>query len=531
MVSNAVTNLVDLPTPSIDYEIVTTKLKPFTYKNPIVVIDDNGEPQVSFSRNNHVHIKQITFLNLVGRDGKGNVVSYHPLEQVNRFLMAHHINDGREESDQYAKGLTHYFSFLIRLQKKWDEEFDEFLFDELVDLPRPEWNFMATRKDQRLTYQYRAALKYSVLKEPDPRISLARTTATAYMNAVVKFYSFHLRDGLQFNNPPFEHEIIKLHFEAGATSMKAYMTKDVHTSDLRLNFPRSKRNNGEAGEPGRRDLRPLTNQQWSEVEMILLRTKRVVKNVKGRLQFVNLAEEYCIFFLVSRFTGLRKEEVASLHSGQIVKPPSNKPMLRIGVGDEYGSLTKSKDGTNKSRRTIIPSATMRLLYQYIRSTRYLKRLAKFRDLCKAKRNAGEAAFFDSVDGVDENKNYVFISNSGMPFFLKLNELNNRWSEIRNTVKLALGQEMQGSCHNLRPTFAVALFRILLTKMTADKSLAAVADVLGHDDFDTTLKYLKIAQDEPTGDEIYEDVLDYLGVFDDFGDEVDSVTHYEVKNNG
>lgn len=513
------------------YEISATNVKALSYKTPSVSVDENGELQIIFAKNNHIHIKQISFLNLVGRNEKGNVVFYQPIEHVNRFLMSHHIDHGKEESAQYAKGLIHYFSFLIRLQEKWDEEYDDFLFDELVDLPRPEWNFMAARKEQRITYQYRAALKYSVLKEPEPKLSLARTTATAYMNAVVKFYSFHLRNGLRFNNPPFEHEIVKLHFEAGATSMKAYVTKDVHTSDLRLNFPKSKRNNGEAGEPGRRDLRPLTNQQWSEVEMILLGTKRVVKNVKGRLQFVNLAEEYCIFFLISRFTGLRKEEVASLHSGQIVKPPSNKPILRIGVGDEYGSLTKSKDGTNKSRKTIIPSATMQLLYQYTRSTRYLKRLAKFKELCKAKRKAGETAFFDSVDGVDENKKYVFISGSGIPFFLKLNELNNRWNEIRNTVKLVLDQEMQGSIHNLRPTFAVALFRVLLRKMPADKALAAVSEVLGHDSIDTTLKYLKIAQDEPTGDEIYEDVLDYLGVFDDLDYGVNSVTHNGVTKNG
>ena len=531
MVSKTASNLAGLPSTSLDYEIFTTTLNSFSYKTPVVAIDEHGEPQVSLAKNYHVHIKQITFLNLVGRDKKGNIVSYQPLEQVNRFLMAHHIDDGREESDQYAKGLTHYFSFLIRLQEKWDEEYDEYLFDELVDLPRPVWNFMASRKEQRITYQYRAALKHSVLKEPDFKLSLARTTASAYMRAVVKFYSFHLRNGVEFNNPPFEYEVVRLHFAAAASSMKAYMSKDTHTSDLRLNFPKSKRNSGEAGEPDRRDLRPLTNQHWSEVENILLVTKRVIKNVKGHLRFVSLAEEYCLFFLVCRFTGLRKEETASLHSGQIVKPPSDNCMLRIGLGDEYGSLSKSKDGTNKSRKTIIPSAIMQLLYEYTRSPRYLKRLKKFRELCEAKRDKEETAFFDSVDGVDENKNYVFISATGKPFFIKLNELNNRWSEVRNTVTMISGQKMKESIHNLRPTFAVAIFRILLRKMTTDKALAAVAEVLGHDDMDTTLKYLKIAQDEPTGDEIYEDVLDYLGVFDDLDDSKNSVMPRDEKHNG
>tara|TARA_R110001592_G_scaffold171422_2_gene409760 strand:- start:12153 stop:13715 length:1563 start_codon:yes stop_codon:yes gene_type:complete len=501
----------------ISYEVSSTQIKPFTYKIPLISINDDGEPQATLSKNNPSHIKRITFLNLVGRNKKGEIVSFEPMEEVTPFLMAHHIDDEKEESDQLSKALVHFFSFLIKLQEKWDKEYDEDLFDELIDLPRPTWDFMPNRKNQRITYQYRVALKYSVLEEPEHALRLARSTASAYMRAVTKFYSFHLRRGYQFNNEPFAHEIITVNYEANGQSMKAYMSKNVHTTDLRLRFPKSKRNNGEAGEPGRRDLSPLTNTQWAEVKKILLHTKRVIKNVQGQKKFVQLAEEYCLFFLVCRFTGLRKEEVASLHCGQIAKPPRNKTMLRLGVGAEYGSLTKSKEGDNKSRRTVIPSDIMQLLYEYTRSTRYQKRLAKFKGLCETKREAGEDAFFESVDGVDEKKKYVFISHSGIPFFLKLNELNNRWNEVRNTVKAILGQEMRGAIHNLRPTFAVSIFRLLLQKMTTEKALAAVSELLGHEDLDITIKYLKIAENEPTGDEIYEDVLDYMGVFDEWNE--------------
>lgn len=516
---------------NLKFEIVSTKVKPFTYKPPIISIDGNGEPQVSYPRSKDasVFIKEITFLNMVGRDASGSVVSYQPLEEVNRFLMVYHIDGGREDSGQLSKGLIHFFTFIIQLQEKWDDEYDEFLFDELVDLPRPTWNVLPSREADRVTYQYKAALTFSVLKEPDLSLRLSQTTAKAYMRAVVKFYSFQIRNGYTFNNPPFSHEVIKINVPAGGTSMKSYMRLDVHTTDLRLKFPRSKRNAGEAGEPGRRDLSPLANRQWNEVEKIVMHTKRVIKNVKGSLQFVSLAEEYRLLFLTARFTGLRREEVASLHCGQIVKPPKNKVMLRLGVGDEYGSLTKSKDGDNKSRVTIIPAATMQLLYDYIRSTRYHKRLTKFTELCKRKRDLGDDAFFDAIDGVDENKNYVFLSATGIPFFKKLDELNNRWSEIRNTVSEILGQKMQGSIHNLRPTFAVALFRVLLRKMPIDQAIAEVSALLGHEDLATTLKYLKIAQDEPTGDEIYEDVLEFLGVFDDLEESEDRVLHEGVEN--
>jgi len=498
----------------INYEIKTTEIKPYSYRTPLVAVDENGELSLEHSRQHPTHIKKLVLLNVVGRNQCGKIVSYTPMDHVNRFLMAHHIDDNKQESDQYSKGLVHYFSFLLELQRIWDREYDEDTYDELVDLPRPRWDFFPTRKNQKNTYQYRAALQNAVLNEEDPNLIIARTTATAYMNAVVKFYSFNIRNGYQFNNPPFEHEIVTVNYEASGTTMKSYMSKEVHTTDLRLNFGKSKRNEGGALPSSRRDLNPLTNSEWKSVEHILTNTQRVIKNVAGKLQTTKLPIEYCLFFLVARYTGLRKEEVASLHKGQVLKPDLNKKGMRLGVGGEYGSLTKSKDGGNKSRRTIIPTRIMQLLYEYTRSERYKKRLTKFKELCKAKREAEELGYFDGEDGVDESKEYLFISQTGKPFFTKLTEANTRWNEVRAAVKVTSGKEVHGVIHNLRPTFAVSLFRVLLRKTTPDIALAQVSECLGHEDEAITLMYLKIAQDEPTGDEIYEDVLEYLGIFDD-----------------
>jgi len=510
---------------TISYEIKTTEIKPYTYRTPLAAVDDNGELSVEYSKQHPIHIKKLTLLNLVGRERSGSIVSYEPMDYANRFLMAHHIDDEKQESDQYSKGLVHFFSFLIELQRLWDEEYDEDSFDEFVDLPKPTWNNFCVRKNECITYQYRAALKNAVLNAPNPELRIARTTATAYMNAVVKFYSYHIRNGYQFNNPPFEHEVVTIHYPAGETSMKAYMSKAIHTTDLRLNFGKSKRNEGGSLPSARKDLKPLTNNEWKEVENILISTHKVVKNVGGgEIKTVSLAIEYCLFFLISRFTGLRKEEVASLHKGQIVKPDINKPMMRIGVGGNYGSLTKTNDGGNKSRRTIIPTKTMKMLYEYTRSERYKKRLTKFKELCKTKREAGDDAFFDSEDGIDDNKEYLFISETGKPFFTKLSEANTRWNEVRATVERKTGKKIEGTVHNLRPTFAIALFRALLRKTTPDIALAQVSECFGHEDEATTLLYLKIAQDEPTGDEIYEDVLDYLGVFDDIEENEEALTH-------
>lgn len=511
----------------IRYEVQSTEIKPYTYRTPLVTIDDNGEPEVVLSKSSPIHIKKLVLLNLIGKDAANNIVSYEPMDHVNRFLMAHHIDDDRQESDQYSKGLVHFFSFLLELQKKWDEEYDKDLFDELVDLPRPRWDYMALRKSNRITYQYRAALKKAVLEEPDPKFRVARTTATAYMNAVVKFYSFYIRNGYEFNNPPFEHEVLTIYFEAGGTSMKPYMSRQVYTTGLRLNFPKSRRNEGGTLPSSRRDLKPLTNAEWSAVENILTKTQHVIKQINGELKPARFAIEYCIFFLVCRFTGLRKEEAASLHLGQIVKPELNKPILRFGVGGKYGSLTKTKGGGNKSRRTIIPTSIMKRLYEYSCSDRYQKRLAKFKEVCEQKKKAGEDGYFDAEDGVDENKKYLFLSQTGKPFFTKLSEINTRWNEIRQTVKQLSGVTIEGTPHNLRATFGVSLFRGLLNMITPDVALALVSECFGHDDEKTTLMYLKIAQDEPTGDEIYEDVLDFIGVFEDlvpseliYGDKID-----------
>ena len=85
------------------YKISSTEVKPFTYKIPLVSIDENGEAQVSFAKNNKNHIKKITFLNLIGRNEQGDIVSFEPMDQVNTFLMAHHIDEEREESCQRSK--------------------------------------------------------------------------------------------------------------------------------------------------------------------------------------------------------------------------------------------------------------------------------------------------------------------------------------------------------------------------------------------------------------------------------------------
>lgn len=448
--------------PNITYEIESTGIKNLTYKTPLLILDENGELQVVYSqeKSTYLYIKKITFLNLVGKDDKGKIVSYEPLDYVNEYLLSRHIEDGIEESCQDSKALIHYFSYLLATQAIWDKKYDNEDYDELIDPPRPEWDKFGIRKNHRITYKYHASLQ----KEGGNGSGLSQSVCTAYMRKVVNFYTFHLRKGVRFNNPPFEFQSYRMYEQRSGTSMSAKYSFVVNSSDLKLTFPKSKRNDGGSIPDSRRDLKPLSNKEWREVENILTKTKRVLKIVKGQEKLTRLSEEYCLYFILLRFTGLRKEEGASLHLGQIICPDMNKPILRFGVGDKYGSLTKGVNGVNKSRRTIMPSSVMMALYKYTQSERYKKRLEKFKALCKEKREKGDDAFFNVVDGVSEYKNYLFLSSNGVPFYTKLTEINTRWSEVRKTASLNLKQSIESTVvHNLRSTFAVAIFRMLLKK--------------------------------------------------------------------
>ncbi|MBF4427754.1 site-specific integrase, partial [Vibrio anguillarum] len=112
------------------------------------------------------------------------------------------------------------------------------------------------------------------------------------------------------------------------------------TTDLKLSFAKSKRNDGGKLPNARRDLKPLSNSEWEEIKNVLVNTQRVIKNVNREEKLVSLPEEYCLLLRVYRYTGLRKEEGSSLHLGQVVRPDMKTAVLRLGVGDQYGSLTK-----------------------------------------------------------------------------------------------------------------------------------------------------------------------------------------------
>ena len=365
-----------------------------------------------------VFIKKINLLFKVGRNSKNEITYSEPIDQVNQFLLSLHIQSELQESCQYSKALINYFTFLLDIQAQWEEN--------APHLPKPDWDIMPIRKSLRPTYQYRNALKYSVINQNQPQFKLARNTASAYMRCVITFYKFHLRKGKSFQNPPFEHELVNINYSPSSSFMKSYLSKEIHTTDLRLKFGKDKRNNEIT-----KGLVPLTNKEWDAVSKVL-HNCRVIKNVRGEYKWHSLPYEFSLLFKIMRFTGLRRIEVSSLHLAQlpIHSPQSNSKLVRLDVGANAGSITKGKENKNPNRTIHIPAHLIQSIRHYCQSKRYIDRLHKYNQIY--------SDIYKNNKNVDPERNYIFLTNTGKPMFIELASINNRWSEIRKNSSIRIG---------------------------------------------------------------------------------------------
>lgn len=515
------------------YEVEISTISDFEYRKPLVQVDDHGELQTRYRENGRrIPVRNFPFLSIVGYDNKGKLVSYEPIEMVNQFLVCKAVDDGVFDLGTTARGIAHYFSFILDEQAKWDSEQLEIdgEFDPFFDEPRPQWDHFPRHKQDRLTFKYRRGAV-----ELASAGVLAQSTVKQYVSSVTAFYKYCLRNGYRFNNPPFTFEKVTLFVEGSKSSMKSYRSIDIQTTDMRVKFDKSTRTGGDGTNSTRRDLRAFTNSEWKDLQNVLMKSRSVIRNNR-KDKMHSLPIEFCLHPMICRLSGLRREEAASLHCGQIPKPKYvikggvqqfEQPILEFGVGSKYGSFTKTQSSSaeeNKSRTTIIPASFMLTLYEYTQSERYKKRLSKFKSWCKEQKEKGNTHYFEGNDAVNPDLDYLFITQTGKPMFLRLTDFTGRWCEVRNTANLSRDEShaIVGSLHNLRATFAVNIFRYLLDKkdeegnpsVTPAEALDKVSALLGHEDIKVTMIYLQMAQDMPSGDEVYEDVLDFLGAFDE-----------------
>ncbi|MFA0228163.1 site-specific integrase, partial [Vibrio sp. 10N.261.45.A7] len=113
-------------------EVEISTIPNFVYEKPLVSIDENGEPQVTYRANgNKTLIKTLPLLHITEYDDKDKLISYQSLDMVNEFLLSKAIDNGVLELGTDAQGLAHYFSFVLDKQAEWDAENDEEDFDPL----------------------------------------------------------------------------------------------------------------------------------------------------------------------------------------------------------------------------------------------------------------------------------------------------------------------------------------------------------------------------------------------------------------
>jgi integrase len=480
----------------IEYEVVSYSINNFEYKIPSTSVDDNGELQVKYE-DKVLFAGSITFLQKWGRDNRGNVVEANPINIVNDYLLFKRIDDDVQNTDTHSKALLSYFSFLEVLGIEWDD--------------------MPFHKSKRPTYQYKKYLKQAYLSQ-NPDEHLARSTCNNYIGAVTGFYKHYLKFKHSFENDPFVHEIVPIRVQADATNMKATQSYDIHTTDLRLKLGRDKRNDGT-----KRELLPLSDNEWEVVNRILVKDRRIITVENGIEISRKIAVEYSLMFMLPRYTGLRRVEVATLRERHI-RNPTPKDEEKGYCAVDIGPANNSKAKNDTDHTIHVPLPLMRLLHSYVNSKRYITRKNKYKSLIAVMKEANPdhsaveknltPKILEQINKPDEA--FIFLKNAGKPYAFSPNTINARWTDIRRTTSKILGYTFEHKPHNLRSTYAVWGFRILLKKgISPDDALVYIKNRLGHCQASTTIQYLKFAQNEAKGDEVFEHALDFLLDDNDF----------------
>ncbi|WP_163833948.1 site-specific integrase [Spartinivicinus ruber] len=423
-------------------------------KQPCFEIDLNGELKLRWS-------------------GTGNALGRLPLlydergksiEVVNQWLIHLKANNHRKQVSTQAQALLHYFIFLDDLNLKWDE------------MPIPPRN--------RPTYRFKKHLK-EVFKNG----GIARTTANNYMGVVVNFYKYYLARRHPFSNPPFRYEEVKIKLTGNHQFMRQGFIH-VDTTDLRLNLPKDTSFGGLS-----RKLIPLSEEEWSLVDDIYRNQGEAISYTNGEKKKVSISVEFKLILALARYTGMRREELATFRSNMVFKPNAEQLIKKYLIHNN-GILISPAVGVNTkgagARRVEIPTLLMLNLHKYINSPRYIERRNKY-----LKKNPDEP--FGAP---------LFITQKGNKYSGKT--FDARWGEIRNAARIKY-KNFDHKFHNLRSTYAVFRLKSLLSneKLTEGEALDYLQAVMGHKNRSSLLSYLKFSKFELEANEIYEQAVDVL----------------------
>jgi len=377
---------------------------------------------------------------------------------ANNWLIHLKANLRKKEVNTQAQALLHYFSFLHDICISWDE--------------------MPISLRLRPTYAFRKHLR-----DMFTRGELARSTANSYMGSVINFYKFYLARDHFFAYPPFNYEVVRLKRNSSQEYIRSHFIH-VDTTDLRLKLPSDTRHFGLS-----RKLLPLNSKEWQIVESVYKIRGRGISNSVDGINEVPLSDECKFAIELSRYSGLRRSEIITLRAKEIYKPNAEQLKKKYLINTD-GLLLDPQQGVKTKNGTIrtaeIHSELMQTLYDYINSSRYIKRRKRYQEL------------------YPENKNNppLFLNQNGKPYAAKT--LDARWGEIRNAVRKEL-PNFSHKFHNLRSTYAVERLKELLNAgLKEGKALDYLQSVMGHKSRSTLLSYLKLCEEETmTANEIHE----------------------------
>ncbi|WP_227728567.1 site-specific integrase [Yersinia proxima] len=383
---------------------------------------------------------------------------------ANNWLIHLKANLRKKEVNTQAQALLHYFTFLHDIGMSWDE--------------------MPISIRLRPTYAFRKHLR-EMFKQGE----LARSTANSYMGAVINFYKFYLARDHFFAYPPFKYEVVQLNRNSSHEYMKSHFIH-VDTTDLRLKLPSDTRHFGLS-----RKLIPLISKEWQIVESVYKIRGMGISNSAGDGNEVPLSEECKLAIELSRYSGLRRSEIVMLRAKGIYKPDAEQLKKKYLINTE-GLLLDPRQGIETKNGTIrtaeIHAELMQTLYDYINSSRYIKRRNRYQEL-----------YPEYKDNPP-----LLLNQNGKPYAAKT--LDARWCEIRNAVRKEL-PNFSHKFHNLRSTYAVERLKELLNAgLKEGKALDYLQSVMGHKSRATLLGYLKFCEEETmTANEVHEEALNII----------------------
>jgi len=340
--------LKNLDNSEITVEVISYKIAGFKYRQPLPIVDMNGEISVGYDDKYSINIPAISFLYRVIYNSNEEPIIVS-LDVVNAYLMHLSVNGNLKDTSIHSRALIHYFTFLADIGKEWS------------DMPFIE--------SQRPTYMFKHHLE-AMYRSTDNDSNLAGSTVKAYMRNVVNFYRHYVLKKYPFSNPPFENKIIKINLPSSSSSMNNSTTIEVQSSNLRL-----KASAQHAGVIPLK-LRSVSKYEWELIDNLLRNERKVLKNSNGYLYFYKLPIEFSYIFLIMRYTGLRRAEVLTLNDSLIFKPNEEqlgRGYVQINVGPRFG--VETKDG--KEREIEFPSGLMNEVFEYTLSKRFEKRKEKF----------------------------------------------------------------------------------------------------------------------------------------------------------